>query len=143
MNDTEKRSGGSAAPTLSIDGSRDVLVQLPPHMGIEPQRFKFDHVLNHAAGQSDVFDLVGYPLVDNCLAGFNSTVFAYGQTGAGKTHTIMGDLAEKDGRGLAPRAFEYLFEKIAAEADESVTYQCRGRCELGRLMHSWTVTSGW
>lgn len=35
-------------------------------------------------------------MVDNCLAGYHSTIFAYGQTGAGKTHTISGSLAAKD-----------------------------------------------
>jgi hypothetical protein len=36
---------------------------------------------------------VGAPVVDNCLSGYNSSVFAYGQTGAGKTHTMTGRVA--------------------------------------------------
>ncbi len=34
--------------------------------------------------------VAGIPMVDNCMAGYNSSIFAYGQTGAGKTHTMMG-----------------------------------------------------
>ncbi|MFS8006706.1 putative minus-end-directed kinesin ATPase [Helianthus anomalus] len=38
----------------------------------------------------DIFELVGAPLVENCLAGFNTSIFAYGQTGRGKYYTIWG-----------------------------------------------------
>jgi Kinesin motor domain len=34
--------------------------------------------------------VVGRPIVENCLAGYNSSVFAYGQTGSGKTYTMLG-----------------------------------------------------
>eukprot|EP00891_Asterochloris_glomerata_P008188 jgi/Astpho2/8188/gw1.00120.238.1_t len=56
-------------------------------------------------------------MVHNCLAGFNSTVFAYGQTSAGKTHTMLGqvpmapeDMPEQ--AGLIPRMLTYLFQRI-------------------------------
>jgi Cdc6-like AAA superfamily ATPase len=35
----------------------------------------------------------GKPIVDNCMGGYNSSIFAYGQTGAGKTYTMQGPLA--------------------------------------------------
>jgi hypothetical protein len=35
----------------------------------------------------------GKPIVDNCMGGYNSTIFAYGQTGAGKTYTMQGPMA--------------------------------------------------
>ncbi|KAK6146279.1 hypothetical protein DH2020_020148 [Rehmannia glutinosa] len=80
----------------------------------------------------DIFDLVGAPLVENCLAGFNSSVFAYGQTGSGKTYTIWGAsnaLLEEDQQGLAPRVFRRLFERITEEqikqADRQLVYMCR------------------
>lgn len=38
----------------------------------------------------------GKPIVDNCMGGYNSTIFAYGQTGAGKTYTMQGPLAAED-----------------------------------------------
>ncbi|GER27847.1 phragmoplast-associated kinesin-related protein, partial [Striga asiatica] len=80
----------------------------------------------------DIFELVGAPLVENCLAGFNSSVFAYGQTGSGKTYTIWGAsnaLLEEEHQGLAPRVFCRLFERIAEEqtrqADRQLVYMCR------------------
>nr|KAJ0226141.1 hypothetical protein LSAT_V11C100048670 [Lactuca sativa] len=57
-----------------------------------------------------------FPLVENCIVGFNSSVFAYGQSGSGKTYTIWGPsnalLEEElpsDQQGLTPRVFESLF----------------------------------
>uniref|UniRef100_A0A803LZK2 Kinesin motor domain-containing protein n=1 Tax=Chenopodium quinoa TaxID=63459 RepID=A0A803LZK2_CHEQI len=84
----------------------------------------------------DIFQLVGAPLVENCLAGFNSSVFAYGQTGSGKTYTMWGpsnalleDNLANEQQGLTPRVFERLFARINEEqikhSDKQLTYQCR------------------
>ena len=43
---------------------------------------------------------VGRPIVDNCLAGYNSSILAYGQTGSGKTYTMLGALPQ--GAGHVP-----------------------------------------
>lgn len=43
-----------------------------------------------------VFAVAGHPIVENCLAGYNSSIFAYGQTGAGKTYTMIGQLGKSD-----------------------------------------------
>ncbi|CAK7348926.1 unnamed protein product [Dovyalis caffra] len=66
-----------------------------------------------------MFQLVGAPLVENCLAGFNSSVFAYGQTGSGKTYTMWGpanalldENLSSDQQGLTPRVFQLLFDRI-------------------------------
>jgi len=40
--------------------------------------------------------VAGHPIVENCIAGYNSSIFAYGQTGAGKTHTMQGSLDDYD-----------------------------------------------
>jgi hypothetical protein len=39
--------------------------------------------------QEAVFEAAGRPIAENCVAGYNATIFAYGQTGAGKTHTYV------------------------------------------------------
>lgn len=73
--------------------------------------------------------VAGVAAVDNCLAGYNSSIFAYGQTGAGKTFTIIGNIANPEKRGLAPRVFDYLFSKIGENENtrgpETVKYNCR------------------
>ncbi|XP_043709220.1 kinesin-like protein KIN-12B [Telopea speciosissima] len=99
------------------------------------QTFTFDSVADNGATQQDIFQLVGAPLVENCLAGFNSSIFAYGQTGSGKTYTMCGpanalleeNLSSK--QGLTPRVFEKLFARINEEqikhAEKQLKYQCR------------------
>ncbi|KAL1219322.1 Kinesin-like protein KIN-12B [Cardamine amara subsp. amara] len=103
---------------------------------INEQTFTFDSIADPESTQDEIFQLVGAPLVENCLAGFNSSVFAYGQTGSGKTYTMWGPangLLEEhlsgDQRGLTPRVFELLFARISEEqakhAERQLNYQCR------------------
>ncbi|KAI3791167.1 hypothetical protein L2E82_04825 [Cichorium intybus] len=105
-------------------------------LSILGQTFTFDSVADAASTQVDIFQLVGAPLVENCIAGFNSSVFAYGQTGSGKTYTIWGpsnalleEELSSDQQGLTPRVFERLFFRINEEqnkhADKQLVYQCR------------------
>ncbi len=64
--------------------------------------------------QADIFDFSIRPTVDDILNGYNGTVFAYGQTGAGKSYTMMGtDMEDEEGRGVIPRIVEQIFASIA------------------------------
>ncbi|XP_073275294.1 kinesin-like protein KIN-12B [Primulina huaijiensis] len=101
-------------------------------LSIAGQTFTFDSIADIESNQMDIFQLVGAPIVENCLAGFNSSVFAYGQTGSGKTYTIWGAsnaLFEEDQQGLVPRVFNRLFERIDEEqvkqADRKLVFMCR------------------
>eukprot|EP00250_Pteridium_aquilinum_P021326 c25089_g1_i1 orf=2-2848(-) len=99
------------------------------------QNFTFDYVAGQDASQQSVYEMVGQPLVENCLQGFNSSIFAYGQTGSGKTYTMWGatqdlmDQPPSEERGLTPRVFECLFQRIKEEekksAEKQLRYQCR------------------
>lgn len=63
--------------------------------------------------QQDIFEFSIKPTVDDILNGYNGTVFAYGQTGAGKSYTMMGTSIEDDsGKGVIPRIVEQIFESI-------------------------------
>lgn len=53
--------------------------------------YQFDHVFGPDGRQENVYDIVLEPLIAEVLEGFNCTVFAYGQTGTGKTYTISGN----------------------------------------------------
>ena len=73
--------------------------------------FRFDQVGDAGTDQASIFEAVGRPIADAALAGFNATVFAFGQTGAGKTFTMFG--AEHGAeRGLAPRMLERLLARV-------------------------------
>src|SRR4051812_10595073 len=63
--------------------------------------------------QNDIFDFSIRPTVDDILNGYNGTVFAYGQTGAGKSYTMMGsDIDDDEGKGIIPRMIEQIFASI-------------------------------
>jgi hypothetical protein len=59
--------------------------------------------------QSAVYDECAFSLVESVLQGFNGTIFAYGQTGCGKTHTMMGVPDDPELRGIIPNCFAHIF----------------------------------
>ena len=53
------------------------------------------------------------PIVESVLDGYNGTIFAYGQTSSGKTHTMLGeDIESEEERGIIPRLITGIFNKI-------------------------------
>ena len=54
--------------------------------------FKFDRIFNMESTQMEVYDAAARPIINSVLEGFNGTIFAYGQTSSGKTHTMMGPM---------------------------------------------------
>lgn len=52
--------------------------------------------INNTPVYLNIYAVAGMPIVEHCLAGYNSSIFAYGQTGAGKTHTMQGSLTDPD-----------------------------------------------
>uniref|UniRef100_UPI00358F7932 kinesin-like protein KIF27 n=1 Tax=Myxine glutinosa TaxID=7769 RepID=UPI00358F7932 len=76
--------------------------------------FMFDYAFGPSEAQRDIFNTCVHPLVTAFLKGYNATVFAYGQTGTGKTFTIGAKttrLASED-IGMIPRAIEEIFQRI-------------------------------
>jgi hypothetical protein len=76
--------------------------------------FQFDRVYTDTATQAEVY-AGAEPLLQSALDGHNVCIFAYGQTGSGKTFTMNGDRKNKESRGLMPRTFDLVFEKIEQE----------------------------
>lgn len=56
------------------------------------KKFTFDRAFGPESKQAEVYLAVVAPLIEEVLAGYNCTVFAYGQTGTGKTHTMVGEV---------------------------------------------------
>eukprot|EP00954_Amorphochlora_amoebiformis_P003141 245604-Amorphochlora_amoeboformis.AAC.2 len=78
--------------------------------------YTYDVVAGPTCAQQSVFERVGRPIADTCLKGYHGTIFAFGQTGSGKTYTIQGPrTSDHKVRGLMPRVFDYLFERINEE----------------------------
>jgi kinesin family protein 5 len=75
--------------------------------------FAFDHVFPPSTTQVNFYETTGKPVVTSCLAGFNGTVFAYGQTSSGKTFTMQGpNLHDKEMKGMTPRMIEEIYNTI-------------------------------
>ncbi|KAK9878961.1 hypothetical protein WA026_003780 [Henosepilachna vigintioctopunctata] len=74
--------------------------------------FTFDAVYDWNSSQQTLYDETVRPLVSSVLEGYNGCVFAYGQTGTGKTFTMEGTKEFKDGEGIIPRAFEQIWAHI-------------------------------
>lgn len=75
---------------------------------------QYNTVLGPSSNQKEVFRALcqGRDLVDSIIQGINCTVLAYGQTGTGKTHTIIGDISDSEnGWGVVPRIFASLFTR--------------------------------
>lgn len=74
-------------------------------------KFAYDHVFPSYFQNDAVYDTVGASIVKTCvLDGLNGTIFAYGVTSSGKTHTMMGD---EDTPGIVPHAVSDLFGHIS------------------------------
>ncbi|KAJ1977999.1 hypothetical protein H4R34_003363 [Dimargaris verticillata] len=68
--------------------------------------YSFDSCYDASASQQSLFQQDVRPLVDNIFQGLDATIFCYGVTGAGKTHTVQGSTQQP---GLVPRTVKYLF----------------------------------
>ena len=77
-----------------------------------PKAFTFDAVYDWESQQRAVYDESAFPLVESVIEGYNGTIFAYGQTGCGKTHTMMGPKGNVAERGIIPNAFDHIFGAI-------------------------------
>mmetsp|Transcript_744 Transcript_744/g.1148 ORF Transcript_744/g.1148 Transcript_744/m.1148 type:complete len:1025 (-) Transcript_744:22-3096(-) len=74
--------------------------------------FNFDHCFGPDTQQDNFYDIVGKPVLEEVFKGYNGTIFAYGQTGAGKSFSMMGALHNKSLQGVIPRCAESIFKKI-------------------------------
>lgn len=79
--------------------------------------FIFDHIFLEDCTQTEVYCKTTRPVVEKVLQGYNGTVFAYGQTGTGKTYTMTG-IRDADQGGIIPNSFSHIFNYIANEKRE-------------------------
>lgn len=89
--------------------------------------FTFDKVFGPTAQQRELYDQAVVPIVNEVLEGFNCTIFAYGQTGTGKTFTMEGECRKsKSGpkgqlpseAGVIPRAVKQIFDTLEGQNAE-------------------------
>ncbi|KAJ5900044.1 hypothetical protein N7495_004788 [Penicillium taxi] len=81
----------------------------PKTFAFDRSYWSFDKSDGNYAGQDNLFDDLGEPLLENAFGGYNNCIFAYGQTGSGKSYSMMGYGKEY---GVIPRICQSLFERI-------------------------------
>lgn len=74
--------------------------------------YLFDKVFKPNATQEKVYNEAAKSIVSDVLAGYNGTIFAYGQTSSGKTHTMEGVLDDPAKQGIIPRIVNDIFNHI-------------------------------
>ncbi|TDH00660.1 hypothetical protein EPR50_G00190560 [Perca flavescens] len=111
----KEESNGPAGGIVQMDlRLGQVILRNPRASASEPQKtFTFDAVYDANSKQRDLYDESVRPLIDSVLAGFNGTIFAYGQTGTGKTYTMQGAWLDPEKRGVIPNAFDHIFTHIS------------------------------
>ncbi|MEW5319054.1 MAG: hypothetical protein WDW38_010230 [Sanguina aurantia] len=88
--------------------------------------FRFDKVFGPDSHQEKIYKQAIIPIVDEVLDGFNCTIFAYGQTGTGKTYTMEGGPRQSDDgkklsaeAGVIPRSIKQIFDTLEANSSDS------------------------
>ncbi|XP_046563790.1 kinesin-like protein KIF11-B [Haliotis rubra] len=119
INGIEKKQGSYAVVDTNGD-KKEVTVKERLGVSTHTKTFTFDHVFPPHCKQLDVYHSIVTPIVDEVLQGYNCTVFAYGQTGTGKTFTMEGDRSDDPNisweddplAGIIPRTMYHIFEKL-------------------------------
>ncbi|KAK9392882.1 kinesin-like KIFC3 [Crotalus adamanteus] len=101
-----------AVSAVTFDPDDDAILHLM-HKG-KLITFELDKVFRPEATQEDVFQEV-QALITSCIDGYNVCIFAYGQTGAGKTYTMEGS---PDNPGINQRALRLLFSEVQSKAPD-------------------------
>ncbi|CAG8880092.1 unnamed protein product [Penicillium salamii] len=117
---------GAPTPKLNQKGIRSIvkviddrcLSVVPNGKRVKDQTFAFDRIFDQNASQGEVYESTTRSLLDNVLDGYNATVFAYGATGCGKTHTITGTAQQP---GIIFLTMQELFERIDERSSEKST----------------------
>ena len=111
LNEREKKHGTLPVVSASTSDKTVTVIKGTGSRQIKSS-YKFDNVFTSFSTQEDVFEATLRPIIRDVLMGYESTVFAYGQTGTGKTHTMEGDLSEADQHGVIPRSAAAIFDAL-------------------------------
>ncbi|KAM9795991.1 kinesin-like protein KIF1A isoform 3-T3 [Syngnathus typhle] len=113
---------------IQMSGNTTTIIN--PKQAKDHKSFNFDYSywshtspedVNYAS-QMLVYKDIGEEMLLHAFEGYNVCIFAYGQTGAGKSYTMMGKQDVKDQQGIIPLLCEDLFTKINDNADNSMSY---------------------
>lgn len=105
LNDSEERAGSKFVVKFPSGPEENCL-------SIGGKVYLFDKVFKPNATQEKVYNEAAKSIVSDVLAGYNGTIFAYGQTSSGKTHTMEGVIGDPGKQGIIPRIVNDIFNHI-------------------------------
>ncbi|XP_027147597.1 kinesin heavy chain [Larimichthys crocea] len=114
LNEAEITRGDKYIPKFKEDDT--VVITSKPYV--------FDRVLPPNTSQEQVYDQCAKQIVKDVLGGYNGTIFAYGQTSSGKTHTMEGKLHDPQLMGIIPRISHDIFDHIYS-MDENLEFHIK------------------
>ncbi|XP_074520354.1 kinesin heavy chain-like [Halichoeres trimaculatus] len=114
LNEAEINRGDKYIPKFKEDDT--VVITSKPYV--------FDRVLPPNTSQEQVYDQCAKQIVKDVLGGYNGTIFAYGQTSSGKTHTMEGKLHDPQLMGIIPRIAHDIFDHIYS-MDENLEFHIK------------------
>lgn len=98
-------------PSDGAHGGKGAKDLAPKTFAFDRSYWSFDKSDPTYAGQENLHNDLGKPLLDNAFQGYNNCIFAYGQTGSGKSYSMMGYGKE---HGIIPKICQDMFERIGA-----------------------------
>ncbi|XP_066587811.1 kinesin heavy chain [Prorops nasuta] len=105
LNDSEEKAGSKFIVKFPTGGEENCI-------SIGGKVYLFDKVFKPNATQDKVYNEAAKSIVTDVLAGYNGTIFAYGQTSSGKTHTMEGVIGDPNKQGIIPRIVNDIFNHI-------------------------------
>ncbi|XP_041480700.1 kinesin-like protein KIF1A isoform X5 [Lytechinus variegatus] len=118
-----------AACIIAMSGATTTITNPKAPAKEQPKSFNFDHSYwsttspedPRYASQRRVYEDLGQEMLQHAFEGYNVCIFAYGQTGAGKSYTMMGK-QEPSQQGIIPQLCQELFDRINCNSDSSLQY---------------------
>jgi len=109
---------------VSCDAKNNQINLIREDVKEQPKSFSFDCVFDEEVTQSYIYEQSAFSLVESVLDGYNGTIFAYGQTGCGKTHTMMGNNDIEELRGITPRTFSQIVTITKNDTSKTHLIRC-------------------
>ncbi|CAJ0760347.1 8283_t:CDS:2, partial [Entrophospora sp. SA101] len=91
------------------------------------KEYEFDHVFKPDSTQGQVYTEVAADIIQSVVDGYNCCIFAYGQTGAGKTYTMQGSDDTPESEGMITRAFKHIFDLVNELEFQGWSYTIEGQ----------------
>ncbi|GBN99966.1 Kinesin heavy chain [Araneus ventricosus] len=116
LNDAEEKAGSK------------FIAKFPPGteecLSFTGKLYMYDKIFKPNATQEKVYSEAAKAIVKDVLMGYNGTIFAYGQTSSGKTHTMEGVLGDSVHQGIIPRIVNDIFNHIYS-MDENIEFHIK------------------